>query len=73
VKTEPKLVLGEPRKLFDGAYWAGWDSGPTFAVSADGKRFLMVQRTGNEKRSDELIVVQNWFSELGKLVRGGRR
>ncbi len=72
VKTEPKLVLGEPRKLFDGAYWAGWDAGPSFAVSPDGKRFLMVQRTGNAKRSDELVVVQNWFTELDRLVRGGR-
>jgi hypothetical protein len=64
VESEPKLELGAPRKLFDGAFWPGSDTGPSFAVSAGGKKFAMAQQAEDPRRSLELIVVQNWFTEL---------
>ena len=41
----------------------------TFDVSLDGKRFLMIKQTANAgdvRRS--IVVVQNWFEELKRLV-----
>jgi Tol biopolymer transport system component len=67
VKSEPKLELGAPRKLFDGAFWPDSGTGPTFAFSVDGGKFAMAKQAEDPNRSLELIVVQNWFTELGKL------
>jgi Tol biopolymer transport system component len=60
-----------PAKLFDDRYYhgAGAGVGRTYEVSTDGKRFLMVKQTGTTAEGTALIVVQNWFAELTRLVR----
>ena len=70
VETGDTFQRGTPRQLFSMApYYQGanlnWD------LSADGQRFLMVKRdvvTGEDAPSSEIIVVQNWFEELTRLV-----
>jgi eukaryotic-like serine/threonine-protein kinase len=61
----------EPAKLFDDRYYHGVGAGVgrTYDVSGDGKRFLMVKPSGNPADTSPLIVVQNWFTELSRLVR----
>jgi len=73
VRTAPKLELGAPRKLFSGAFWTDTGTGPVFDVTNDGKRFALLLRHEDPKRSAELIVVQNWFAEVSKLARAGSR
>jgi len=73
VRTDPKLELGAPRKLFPGAFWTDTGTGPVFEVANDGERFVLLLRHEDPKRSAELIVVQNWFAEVSKLSRPGAR
>jgi len=73
VTSEPKLELGAPRKLFEGAFFTGTGTGPSFVVSADGRKFAMVHQAEDPNRSLELIVVQNWFTELSKLFSKSSR
>ena len=43
----------------------------TYDVSLDGKRFLMIKEGGGPNQSaapPSIVVVQNWFEELKRLV-----
>ncbi|MDA2924960.1 winged helix-turn-helix domain-containing protein, partial [Acidobacteria bacterium AH-259-L09] len=71
IATEPTFKAGKPRVLFEGAYLVFYD------ISPDGQRFLMIkwQTEGGRKHSITdgtptrlIIVVQNWFEELKRLV-----
>ena len=69
VETEPVFRAGTPEVLFEGAYLRG--GGVTYDLSPDGQRFLMVKSgsaAGDETAPAELILVQNWFEELKRLV-----
>jgi hypothetical protein len=65
---------GTPEKVFDAKYLVrqpGEGPGRQYDVSADGKRFLMVKDTGvadKRPQSARIILVQNWFEELKRLV-----
>ncbi|MDA2926854.1 hypothetical protein MYX78_06410 [Acidobacteria bacterium AH-259-G07] len=70
VKPEPTFTVGSPRLLFTGSYLS---SGPAqraqqYDVSPDGQRFLMLKEGS---APTQLIVVQNWFEELKRLVPTG--
>ena len=39
---------------------------PTYDVSIDGKRFLMVKQPANQA-APQIVVVQNWTEELKRL------
>ena len=41
---------------------------PSFALSPDGKRFLMV-REGDATQQSELIVAENWMEGLKRQPR----
>ena len=43
-------------------------SSRNYDVSADGQRFLMVKQPANQAAAPQIIVVQNWFEELKRLV-----
>ena len=64
---------GTPAKVLEARY-LGTNSGAlgrTYDVSPDGKRFLMIKAGGASDRpaaSPPIIVVQNWFEELKRLV-----
>jgi serine/threonine-protein kinase len=74
VEAESGFSAGKPRLLFDlPGYVSGgpiriWD------ISQDGRRFLMAKL--GESRSQpitEIILVQNWFEELKRLVPTGKK
>ena len=54
--------VGEPRELFPAPYFVDPTGGRHFDVDQNG-RFLMMQEF-----RPELILVQNWFDELQRLV-----
>ena len=64
---------GWPTRLFEGPYFFGdaGNSARTYDVSPDGKRFLMIKPVGGFDQTAapaSLVVVQNWFEELKRLV-----
>ncbi len=75
VTTEPTLIVGDHRELFEsaGLYRAGAVV-KQFDVTADGERFLMLEVANPLSTSDEpptgaqINVVLNWFEELKERV-----
>jgi eukaryotic-like serine/threonine-protein kinase len=64
----PTFSAGAPRMLFQGRYGATGSIRP-YDVTADGRRFLMVQQKERPAVSvSEMILVQNWFDELKARV-----
>jgi serine/threonine-protein kinase len=68
------FTAGRPAKLVEGRYFAGATGGAglgrSYDVSPDGQRFLMIKQAATDATSAprEIIVVQNWFEELKRLV-----
>lgn len=66
VRTEPELIVSEPRLLFAGHYLHdSGGAGHTYAVARDG-RFLMI-KSELPGLASELVIVQNWFEQLKRL------
>jgi dipeptidyl aminopeptidase/acylaminoacyl peptidase len=74
VNTEGGFSVGRARLLFDRSGFAfgspirNWDLWP------DGKGFLMVKR--DERKPEpvtEMVLVQNWFEEVKRLVPAGKK
>jgi Tol biopolymer transport system component len=60
---------GSPSKSLEGPYATGDPlSARNYDVSNDGQRFLMVKQPTNPDAAAKIIVVQNWFEELQRLV-----
>jgi Tol biopolymer transport system component len=63
---------GSSTRLFEGSYvLAANPSGRTYDVSPDGQRFLMIKvGDGSDQTAApaNIVVVQNWFEELKRLV-----
>ena len=67
----PTWSASAPTKLFEGRYGAAANqSGRTYDIAPDGKRFLMIKVGGADQTAvpTSLIVVQNWREELKRLV-----
>ena len=72
VTTDGELSVGTPALLFDASAYVGFEVGAPRAwydVTADGQRFLMLRPVDDTASSPpQLILVQNWFDELRRLV-----
>jgi serine/threonine-protein kinase len=72
VRTDPrgpKWELRTPAKVIEGPYMTrSLRDKPTYDVSTDGQRFLMVKQPANHA-APQIVVVQNWFEELNRLAR----
>ncbi len=69
VQTEPSFTPATPEVLFEGPYVLG--PGRNYDVAPDGQRFLMTTAGGGAEGTSapaSIIVVQNWFEELRRLV-----
>ena len=68
--TDPTFSPGVPIRLFEGPYRFGAQIAfHSFDISSDGRRFLMIREgTGETPDRSEIVVVQNWFEELTRLV-----
>ena len=69
IESEPAFTPGSPQLLFAGSYVRSADRNSD--ISPDGQRFMMLK--GGEQSEEtsartELIIVQNWFEELKRLV-----
>ena len=60
VQMEPEFKASQPRTLFEGSYFRGFD------VFPDGQHFLMMKKGINSPLP--IQVVLNWFEELERLV-----
>lgn len=71
VATDGDLTVGTPERLFDAAAYVGFEIGAPGAwydVTADGQRFLMLQPVQDAASTPQLVLVQNWFEELKRMV-----
>lgn len=68
VTLHPTLAFGTPHQLFEGRY--GATAGiRSYDVTADGKRFLIVQQKERPAvAASEMILVQNWLEEVKARV-----
>jgi serine/threonine-protein kinase len=75
VETQPTFKAETPRLLFEGYYDGTWfDLTSDYDISPDGQRFLMIKwQTEETSTPTQLIIVQNWFEELKRLVPTGER
>ena len=69
VELGSSLTLGTPQVLFRGNYHAPYDRGQFYDVSPDGQKFLMI-RESSESEVGQIIIVQNWFEEITRVVPG---
>ena len=70
IETEPDFQPGVPAKLFESPdYDISMLDWLNFDVSKDGERFLLLKSDAALREPlEELIVVENWFSELNRLA-----
>ena len=71
VNTEPTVRISQPEVVFEGQYGQDDVGRPSYDVSADGQRFLMIDPSRDSDSSSEtppLVFVDNWFEELTRLV-----
>ncbi len=70
ISTEPSLTPSAPRVLFEVGYVDGGTRPgfPDYDVTADGRRFVMVQPMEPESAPTQINVILNWFEELKRLV-----
>ena len=67
--AEQGFVPGTPQRLFDGIYRGRFPGAITWDIAPDGRRFLMVKdEAASGTTGGQIIVVQNWFEELTRLV-----
>ena len=67
VGTDPSFSVDGPQVMFDIAVFYLDDRWRSFDVARDGRRFLMVKRSGQvgDLRAEPRIhIVQNWHQEL---------
>ena len=62
VVNSPNFRLGKSQTLYQGRIWNA-AAGPNYALSPDGKRFVVVER-GKDTPENNLNVVLNWTEEL---------
>jgi len=73
VKLGTELEPGAPIVLFRGRFQRGDvmstpNNNTNYDVSADGKRFLMIQEPESTDAPEQIHLVINWFEELKRLV-----
>jgi hypothetical protein len=73
VKTEGGFIPGQAAPLFEDVY-VPTSSTRNYDIHPDGKRFLMIKKVEGEEDVPitELIVVENWFEELKRLMSTGK-
>jgi serine/threonine protein kinase len=70
VRSGSKLSVGTAGVVVEWRYYSGNRIAPTFDVSRDAKRFLVIEE---EPGATKLHVVLNWFEELKRLDPNAKR
>lgn len=72
IELEPSFSFGIPKPLFKMPSKISGDLYTVpYDVAPDGQRFLIIKEGGKAAWATELIVVENWFEELKRLVPSG--
>jgi len=71
VASSPTFRLGNAHVLFQGEIWND-SAGPNYALSPDGKRFVIVERSKDSTESS-VNVILNWNAELLRLTGSGSK
>ena len=58
--------------LFEGPYLSLTAAIPSYDVSLDGQRFLMLKASEQTQETTQINIVQNWFEELKQKVPAGK-
>jgi hypothetical protein len=73
VQTGTDFSAGKPSLLFESTRFGGATYQRCWDISLDDQRFLMVKREERPvKPVTEMILIQNWFEELKRLVPTGK-
>jgi len=70
IALEPEFQRDPPRRLFEGGYLNV--PGPSFDISPDGSRFLLIRPIETQTSVTEIQIVFNWFEELKRLCPAGK-
>ena len=74
VRTDGGFATSKPRLLFEKPGYAHGYPIRGYDLSLDGQRFLMVKLEQRKPTPvTEMILVQNWFEELKRLVPTGKK
>ena len=65
IATKPTFKAGQPRMLFEGLYFA---SGHDFAITPDGRGFILIRESESQSGPNEMHIVVNWLEELKQRV-----
>jgi hypothetical protein len=65
VRAAAEFKLGEAQVLFATDPYRDDLFHATYDVTADGRQFVMIRETESGSSQEELVVVENWFQELG--------
>jgi len=68
IETDPSFVAGNPEIVFEDQFLMINQGGRDYDVSLDGERFLMIKDVEDTSATSQIIVVENWFEELKRLV-----
>lgn len=65
VRAATEFKLGDAQVLFATDPYRADLYHATYDVTADGRQFVMIRETESGSSQEELVVVENWFQELG--------
>jgi serine/threonine-protein kinase len=69
VQRASTWTASTPRKLFDRQYFVGGSEAMrTYDVSPDGQRLLVIKEPSQTPTVPTIVIHQNWFEELKRLV-----
>jgi Tol biopolymer transport system component len=72
VSVQPAFAAGVPKQVFAGSY-ADPVIVPTYDMTPDGQRFLVLKADEQQAANNQIVIVQNWFEELKRLVPAGTK
>jgi serine/threonine protein kinase len=74
VRTDGGFAMSKPRLLFEKPGYGSGNPIRAYDLSLDSQRFLMVKEEQKQPSpATELVLVQNWFEELKRLVPAGKK
>jgi hypothetical protein len=74
VRTDGGFAMSKPRLLFEKPGYGSGSPIRAYDLSLDSQRFLMVKEENRKPTPvTEMILVQNWFEELKRLVPTGKK
>lgn len=72
VRSSPSFASEAPRELFKLPEELLFGGLAAYEVTADGQKFLMIQKDSFELRPIELVLVPNWIQELAARIHPAR-